>query len=177
MSKQSTPFDDFFSDIYMKYEHRVRNYIAARIRHPHEAEDLTQDTFVRLWEHQKFVNQETVVSLLFTIARNLITDKIRRYYKYDDIVYQIKHHIENEQYRNTTYEELHYRELKKKHDCLVRTLPVARRRIYALSFYNGMTCPVIADKLSLSVRTVEGQLSTARKTIRTTLQEQYLSVS
>ena len=71
MNKQQATFDDFFSECYLKYKEYIKNYIAIRICHPHEAEDLAQDVFVRLWEHRAFVNKDTVWSLLFTIARNI----------------------------------------------------------------------------------------------------------
>ena len=80
MNKQSSTFDRFFSECYLKYRVFIKNYIAIRICHPYEAEDLAQDVFVRLWEHRAFVNKDTVWSLLVTIARNLVTDKIRRTY-------------------------------------------------------------------------------------------------
>ena len=65
MSKQQATFDDFFSECYLKYREYIKNYIALRICRPYEAEDLAQD--------------DTVWSLLFTIARNIVTDQIRRY--------------------------------------------------------------------------------------------------
>ena len=52
MNKQQATFDDFFSECYLKYKEYIKNYIAIRICHPHEAEDLAQDVFVRLWEHR-----------------------------------------------------------------------------------------------------------------------------
>ncbi len=63
MNKQQATFDDFFSECYLKYKEYIKNYIAIRICHPHEAEDLAQDVFVRLWEHRAFVNKDTVWSL------------------------------------------------------------------------------------------------------------------
>ena len=52
MNKQQATFDDFFSECYLKYKEYIKNYIAIRICHPHEAEDLAQDVFVRLWEQR-----------------------------------------------------------------------------------------------------------------------------
>ena len=86
MSKQQATFDDFFSECYLKYREHIKNYIALRICRPYEAEDLAQDVFVRLWEYRMFVKPDTVWSLLFTIARNIVTDQIRRYYKQEDFV-------------------------------------------------------------------------------------------
>lgn len=112
MNKQQATFDDFFSECYLKYKEYIKNYIAIRICHPHEAEDLAQDVFVRLWEHRAFVNKDTVWSLLFTIARNIVTDKIRRYYKQEDFVAYIYNRMEDIG-RNTTEDVVHYRELKR----------------------------------------------------------------
>lgn len=175
MEKQQTTFDDFFSECYLKYREYIKNYIAIRICHPHEAEDLAQDVFVRLWEHRAFVNKDTVWSLLFTIARNIVTDKIRRYYKREDFIAYIYNKVEDSA-RNTTEDAVHYRELKKLHDKVVETLPAKRRRIYELSFNNEFSCPAIAGKLSLSPRTVECQLLLARKTVRTYLQNEFSKV-
>ena len=46
MSKQQATFDDFFSECYLDKKEYIKNYIALRICHPHEAEDLAQDVFV-----------------------------------------------------------------------------------------------------------------------------------
>ena len=175
MNKQSSTFDGFFSECYLKYRVFIKNYIAIRICHPYEAEDLVQDVFVRLWEHRAFVNKDTVWSLLVTIARNLVTDKIRRYYKQEDFVSYIYNNVEDRS-RNTTEDTIHFRELKKMHDQVMEALPVKRRQIYELSFNHELSCPAIAGKLSLSPRTVECQLLLARKTVRTYLKNEFSKV-
>ena len=129
MNKQQATFDDFFSECYLKYKEYIKNYIAIRICHPHEAEDLAQDVFVRLWEHRAFVNKDTVWSLLFTIARNIVTDKIRRYYKQEDFVAYIYNRMEDTS-RNTTEDTIHFRELKKMHDQVMECqLLLARKTV------------------------------------------------
>ena len=175
MSKQQATFDDFFSECYLKYKEYIKNYIAIRICHPHEAEDLAQDVFVRLWEYRTFVKPDTVWSLLFTIARNIVTDQIRRYYKQEDFVAYIYNKV-NDFDRNTTEDVICYRELKEKHEEVVKSLPAKRRRIYELSFNQELSCPAIAGKLSLSPRTVECQLLLARKTVRGCLRNEFSQV-
>lgn len=175
MNKQQTTFDDFFSECYLKYKEYIKSYIAIRICRPYEAEDLAQDVFIRLWEHRAFINKDTVWSLLFTIARNIVTDKIRRYYKQEDFIAYIYNKVETFS-RNTTEDAIHYHELKKMHEKVVENLPTKRRQIYELSFNHELSCPAIAGKLSLSPRTVECQLSLARKTVRTYLKNEYSKV-
>ena len=172
MSKQQATFDDFFSECYLKYREYIKNYIALRICRPYEAEDLAQDVFVRLWEYRTFVKPDTVWSLLFTIARNIVTDQIRRYYKQEDFVAYIYNKV-NDSDRNTTEDVICYRELKEKHEEVVKNLPAKRRRIYELSFNHELSCPAIAGKLSLSPRTVECQLLLAHKTVRGCLRNEF----
>lgn len=74
----------------------------------------------------------------FTIARNIVTDKIRRYYKQEDFVAYIYNRMEDTS-RNTTEDTIHFRELKKMHDQVMEALPVKRRQIYELSFNHELS--------------------------------------
>ena len=176
MSKQPNTFDEFFSECYLNYQGLIQNYIAIRICRPYEAEDLAQDVFVRLWEHKEFVNRDTIWSLLFTIARNLVTDRIRRYYKQEDFISYIYNNVSTVS-EATADSGMCFREVKTLHDEAIKNLPVKRRQIYRLSFYKELSCPAIADRLSISPRTVEGQLLSARKFVRTYLNDQLERVS
>lgn len=174
MNKQST-FDDFFSECYQNYREYIKNYIASRIYHPYEAEDLAQDVFVRLWEHRAFVNKNTVYSLLFTIARNIVTDRIRRYYRQEDYFSYI-YNNERAHAQNVAEDKMYYEDLRRLHHTAVQSLPPKRRQIYKLSFHHELLCPAIAGKLSLSPRTVECQLLLARNSVRTYLRKEYSKV-
>ena len=67
------------------YKSQLLGYINHRINNPDDAEDLVQDTFVRLLECGKMLRDDTVKSFIFTIAHNLITDYLRRFYKKQEI--------------------------------------------------------------------------------------------
>lgn len=165
----------FFSESYLQYKDIIQNYIAYRVPHFNEADDLTQDVFVRLWEHKDFLNKETVRSLLFTIARNIVIDRIRSYYVRENFITYYMYNVW-ERSRNTTEESVFLRELQSLHRNAVDKLPLKRKRIYLMSFETDMPCPAIAEKLSLSVRTVEGQIFLARKMIRASLADELYRV-
>ena len=176
MERNTTTSDSTnFPEFYQKYRNLVLVFIISRIPHKYEAEDLVQDVFIRLWENWTFVNKSTVWSLLFTIARNIVIDKIRRHYIQEDFVSYIYNNVQ-ETGGNPVEERMYYLDLKQRHDRIISRLPARRRHIYELSFNDELSCPSIAKVMSLSSRTVEGQLLVARKTVRTCLQDKYSKV-
>jgi len=50
-------------------------------------------------------------------------------------------------------------------------LPVERRKVFILSRYDGMSYNQIAEKLGISVKTVENQMGKALKTLREELSD------
>ena len=77
--------DNIITRSYEEYHQVILNYITYRIAHRYEAEDLTQDVFVRLMDYKQMLRPDTVKYFLFTIARNIVIDYIRRYYKKQEI--------------------------------------------------------------------------------------------
>ena len=69
-----------------------------------------------------------------------------------------------------------YRDLKQMHNEVVLALPSRRRAIYQLSFNENLPTMAIAEKMSLSPRTVEGHLLLARKKVRTYIQNEISKV-
>ncbi|MBO5631100.1 MAG: hypothetical protein J5965_18690, partial [Aeriscardovia sp.] len=69
---------------YQDYSQRIYTYIRCRINDAEEAADIMQDTFMRLLDCE-VVCEETVRSLVFTIANNLVIDHIRRHYKRQEV--------------------------------------------------------------------------------------------
>ena len=79
---------------YNDYHQTILNYITYRINHKYDAEDLAQDVFIRLIDYKLMLREETVKYFLFTIARNIIIDYLRRYYKKQEITSYIYDHGE-----------------------------------------------------------------------------------
>ena len=77
--------DNTITNSYKEYHQVILTYITYRITHRYEAEDLTQDVFVRLLDYKQMLRPDTVKYFLFTIARNIVIDYIRRYYKKQEI--------------------------------------------------------------------------------------------
>ena len=155
--------------LYEEFRDMVCRYIAARIPHKYEAEDLTQDVFLRLLESAVIVEQNTAKSLLLTIARNLITDTLRRYYKKEDVmsVWDYEHSTSV----STAEDELILHEIESAYNASVETLPEKSRHIFYLMENDGLTASEIATMLSLSKRTIESHIYNARLKVRLAVTE------
>ena len=82
-------------DSYANYHHSVYLYLYYKIGHKEEAEDLAQDVYVRLMDYDRMLCAETIKYFIFTIARNLVTDYLRRYYKMQEVTSYLYEHEVN----------------------------------------------------------------------------------
>jgi RNA polymerase sigma-70 factor, ECF subfamily len=64
-------------DLYERYAADVYRFALYLSGNPAEAEDITADTFVRLWTAPGAIRMSTVKAYLFTIARHLHVDRRR----------------------------------------------------------------------------------------------------
>ena len=67
-------------ELYRRYHRPLYTFVLTRMRDRQAAEDVVQEAFLRLWrEAARFDPQRgSVAALLFTVARNLVTDAHRR---------------------------------------------------------------------------------------------------
>ena len=68
-----------FTDLVEKYQKPIYNFILRIVRDETEAEDLAQNTFIQVWKAaQRYRANARFTTWLFTIARNLCLNEIRR---------------------------------------------------------------------------------------------------
>ncbi|HJU42379.1 MAG TPA: RNA polymerase sigma factor [Vicinamibacterales bacterium] len=66
-----------FDTLYREYAPRVHRFVLGLSGNHATAEDVTAETFVRVWATRDSIRHETVRAFLFTIARNLWLQGIR----------------------------------------------------------------------------------------------------
>ena len=146
------------------YKSQLLGYINHRINNPDDAEDLVQDTFVRLLECGKMLRDDTVKSFIFTIANNLVVDYLRRYYKKQEICsYMMESAVP---VTKSAESDIIADDLRKHEVLKMSVLPTQRKRIYYMNRFMDMSVDEISEKLSLSRRTVENHLFIGRKEVR-----------
>ena len=156
--------DRLITEYYEEYRQSVFFYICRRIENRSDAEDLTQDAFLRLLEYRMMIRRDTLKYFLFTIVRNLLNDYLRRYYKRQEIgryLYDTLPVTTVEPESRMVADELRRLESRR-----VSALPEQRRKVYIMSRFQDKPAEDIAEELKLSQRTVENHLFISRKEVR-----------
>ena len=66
-----------FKELFDQYYTPISNFLYYKCGDSALSEDLTQDVFMKLWDKRDQVKEETVKSYLYTIANNMLLNKIR----------------------------------------------------------------------------------------------------
>lgn len=68
------------TEAYEDYRDKVVRYITYKISDEEAARDLAQEVFLRLLEYSQLLYKNAMENFVFTIARNLVNDYLRRHY-------------------------------------------------------------------------------------------------
>lgn len=155
---------NLIADSYTQHRPRILNFILQKVNDRQDAENLTQDVWMRLLEYDKELTESTMLKFLYTIARNLVNDYLRHLYCVEDV-----HGYLAETMTGVSVEEessIVARDLAAHERERVAALPSQRRTIYIWSRYFDKSVGDISEELSLSRRTVENHLRLGRKDVR-----------
>ena len=144
------------------------NYAKTILKDTDTAEEMVQDLFYVLWRDRKKLNITTSLKgYLFRAVYN----KSMHYIEHRKVVY--KHAIETKTSTSIDPDDpaeiLKYKELHEKIAVIIAKLPERCARIFCMSRFEGLKYAEIADKLSISIKTVEANMGKALKEFRNEL--------
>ncbi len=138
------------------------------------AKEIVQDAFLSLWEKRDTIDMDRQVkSYLTMIIHNKCTNYLRDNRKFDTNILQIENLLDVPEYEST--DSLVTGELKVSIESAINELPEKCREIFVMNRYENLKYQEIADKLQISVKTVETQMSKALQHMRLRLAA-YLTV-
>jgi len=156
---------DSFSDIFSAYYKDFVLFANSFIHELSDAEEIVQDTFVKLWEdHEKLNVKVSLKSVLLKTIQNKCIDwhrhrKIRNDYS--------SYIINNEPlYQYDTDNYLLRSEMEDMIEKALSQLPEKVREAYELNRHEGLKYKEIATKQNVSVRTVEVRISKTLELLR-----------
>ncbi|HTN05886.1 RNA polymerase sigma factor [Agriterribacter sp.] len=156
--------DEFaFRQLYEACKEKVLNYFVKKINSGHDAEDLLQNTFLRLWKYRKSLSDDYLIEQhLFHIARTVLIDYIRKQNKVQ-LIKKAAAEIPQSALPQETFLE------SKALEGILKKMPELRRKVFILHKMEGYSYKEIAHKLSVDVKAIDNNISRALKQIRKAL--------
>ena len=133
------------------------------------AEDISQEVFLEVWKRRETLEIKTTLKgYLRKIAVNKTLNQIRSKkmnFEEEDTILQVP------STENSTQKILEAEDLQNAINKAVESLPERCRLVFGLSRYEEKTYKEIADLLTISIKTVENQMSKALKIVRNAVLE------
>jgi len=138
------------------------NFLKSRV----DAEEVVQDTFLKLWNYRfKLQVEKSYEGYLYTIFKNQVYNKFRELskgVKFTEIT-------ENVASAERPDDGLRVQDLETAYQLALDSLPPQRKQIFLLRKVQGLTNKEVGEELGVSVKMVEKQMTQAYKTLRTKL--------
>jgi len=160
-----------FHELAERYHTRLLNFIYRTIGDRDRAEDLVQETFVRVYRHlHRFDPTKKFSTWIYTIASNLAKNELRNRSRNPLVLFQaIKKHWEAD-HRPLQWEDSSYspddlfrkRHLREQVEKAVAELPEHHRVVFVLREMEGKTYEEISEITGVTLGTVKSRLNRAR---------------
>jgi RNA polymerase sigma-70 factor, ECF subfamily len=169
-----------FNEIVARYKNKVFNYVCRMVGPCIDAEDLTQETFVRAYMNiRSFQSRASLNTWLYRIATNICIDYARKNSKVkalttslsreeDDDDAEVERELPDVKFNPESV--FLNKELGVQLDRALRTLPDKLRTVVLLHDIEGLPYDEIAHIVECPLGTVKSRLFNARAALRSRLQ-------
>ena len=160
-----------FRMLFDEYGPKVQAFMIRQGADPTLAEELTQETLVTVWRKAGLYSAEkgSAAMWIFTIARNLRTDHIRRQRIWQELTDQHAQSIPADD--PPADETIDGRQRQLRVQAVLQELPPDQAEVVTLAFMEGLSHGEIAERLSLPLGTIKSRLRLAYQKLRTALED------
>jgi RNA polymerase sigma factor (sigma-70 family) len=172
-----------FEQIIHRHKNKVFAYISLYIRDQALAEDIFQDTFLKVIQSVKagkYSDNGKFISWVMRIAHNLIIDHFRRIKQMNT--------ISNDNYESDIFNSKRFaedniedniikRQIQKDIRNMITHLPDDQREVVILRHYADLSFKEIADITGVSINTALGRMRYALINLRKTMEEKNISLT
>jgi RNA polymerase sigma-70 factor (ECF subfamily) len=170
-------------ELISRHKNRVYTYILLIVRNPQLAEDIFQDTFIKVirsLNKGKYFDKGKFLSWVLRIAHNLIIDHYRKQ--------KLLNTVPNESgdmdlfnnrklSENNVEESMIHDQVMSDVRMLVDLLPEDQRQVVYLRHYCGLSFKEIADQTGVSINTALGRMRYALINMRKMVKDKQLTLT
>ena len=156
-----------YNELFERYGNRLYRFSIGYLKSAQDAEEIVQEVFLKIWKNrEELSDQKSFESYLFTIAKNGILNTIRKAQSEKVYLSYLKLHPGKNILLD---EELDFKELERAYKKGIEELSPRRKEIFIMSKELSLSNAEIAEKLNISIKTVENQMTSALADIRKNL--------
>ena len=152
-----------FEEIYNKHSQTLRNFIYYKCGNTQQAEDIVQESYIKLWDNCEKIIYEKAKSYLYTVASNRFFNEVA----HKKVILEHQKRSPSPDRTDETpefilEEEEFHQKLKK----AITSLPEKQREVFLLSRIDKKKYKEIAEIVGVSVKAVEKRMSKALLTLK-----------
>ncbi len=148
-----------------QYRQRVFSFANYSLRAREDAEDITQDVFIKLWQNWQRLDHSKLNAWLMRVAHNAVVDHVRKHKKANE---QVDDYAELEDQASEEYSggDLDDRAFKQQLMEAIKSLDDPFRSILVMRDIEGMSYTDIQQSLDISASQVKVYLHRGRRKLR-----------
>ena len=156
-----------YNELFHRYGKRLYGFSIGYLKSAQDAEEIVQEVFLKIWKNrEELSDQKSFDAYLFTIAKNGVLNTIRKAQSEKVYLNYLQIHPEKNILLD---EELNFKELERAYNKVIELLSPRRKEIFIMSKKLALSNADIAEKMNISIKTVENQMTSAISEIRRNL--------
>lgn len=160
-----------FTELYNRYWESLYNSAYKRVQIEAPCQDIVQDVFTDIWKRRAEIEIENVAAYLHTAVRF----QVLKYFAKNKLSTHFVQPFENIIDASLRADcKINERDLYLLVKSWMDTLPKKRQNIYNLRINENLSTKEIASRLSISQKTVQNQLGTTLRSLRSKLAHLFL---
>lgn len=148
-----------------QHRHRVLSFAHYSLRAREDAEDVTQEVFIKLWQHWQKIDHGKLGAWLMRVAHNCVIDHVRKQRPQQTNLDQYAE-IEDQVGEESDAAQLDQHQFKRQLQSAIKSLEDPFRSIVIMRDIQGMSYEEIQGSLELSASQVKVYLHRARRKLR-----------
>jgi len=158
-----------------RYKDRIFSYALWLVKNRHDAEDITQEILIKIWEHGHEIKLSSIKAWILRATHNLSIDYLRKRtvkFKYtqqyddEDTLYELPDPVKTSDPGRETSQVIINEELEE----AIEQLPELQKKIIVMYEIQELKYREISDILDIPINSVKVNIFRARKNLQKLLQ-------
>lgn len=154
-----------YQQVVEQHRQRVYSFAHYSLRAREDAEDVTQEVFIKLWQHWRKIDHSKIGAWLMRVAHNAVIDKVRKA-KTGDSQLDVYAEVEEQGESSDPGNEIDRAEFKNQLQGAIKALDEPFRSIVILRDIQGLSYTEIQESLGMSESQVKVYLHRSRRKLR-----------